>query len=56
MGNFMRRTAVRLPCLFWHRQNAAGDCAAVEAAQDYGVYQLLFTLIRRNIFYGRKKA
>ena len=30
--------------------------AAVEAAQDYGVYQLLFTLIRRNIFYGRKKA
>ena len=26
-GNFMRRTAVRLSCLFCRRQNAAGDCA-----------------------------
>ena len=26
-GNFMRRTAVRLSCLFCQRQNAAGDCA-----------------------------
>ena len=25
--NFMRRTAVRLSCLFCRRQNAAGDCA-----------------------------
>ena len=25
--NFMRRTAVRLSCLFFRRQNAAGDCA-----------------------------
>ena len=26
-GNFMRRSAERLSCLFCRRQNAAGDCA-----------------------------
>ena len=30
-GNLMRRTAVRLPCLFRHSRNAAGDSARFAA-------------------------
>ena len=62
-GNFMRRSAERLSCLFCRRQNAAGACAqraqkrhAVGVPFSLTLFLLLFYSFSLPCFISRQKA